>query len=186
MPHDRDARRRRSRGRARASRPAPSSFTASAPASLTKRIALRDGVLVRDLERAERHVRDHERPARAARDRAREDEHLLHRRGHRRVVAEHGHRRRVADEDEVGARLVREPAAGRVVGGDHDDRLPARLHLGQLGDRELPGRRGRGCRPLRANAHGVSPSRATLSMRRVEPTRTAPARTGGSKSATST
>ena len=99
-----------------------------------------DGVLVGDLERAERHVGDHERPARAARDRAGEDEHLLHRRRDGRVVAEHGHRGRVADEHEVGARLVGEAAAGRVVRGHHHDRLAPRLHLRELGDRELPGR----------------------------------------------
>ena len=143
-------------------------------------------VLVGDLERAERHVRDDERALRTACDRSGEDEHLLHRRRHGGVVAEDGHRGGVADEHEIGARLVRESPAGRVVRGDHDDRLPARLHLGELRDRELPGRRRRGSGLLGANAHHSSPSRTTLSMRRVEPTRTAPTRAGGSKSATST
>ena len=40
--------------------PAPSSFTASAPASFTKRMAFPNRILVGDLEGAERHVRDHE------------------------------------------------------------------------------------------------------------------------------
>ena len=143
-------------------------------------------VLVRDLERPERHVRDDERPARAARHGAREDQHLLHRRRDRRLVAEHGHRGRVADENEVCPCLVGEPATGRVVRRHHHDRLPPRLHLGELGQRQLARGGGRGSRLLGSNAHGVSPSRGTLSMRRVEPTRTAPARTGGSKSAIST
>ena len=54
--------------------------------------------------------------------------------------------------------------------------LAALLHRGQLGQGQLSHR----------NAHGSSPSRGTLSIRRVEPTRTAAARTGGSKGATST
>ena len=83
--------------------PAPSSFTASAPASFTKRIAFSKRLLVGDLERAERQVGDDERTPRAARHRAREQEHLVHRRGHGRVVAEDDHGRRVADEDEVDA-----------------------------------------------------------------------------------
>src|SRR5439155_16265334 len=102
-----------------------------------------------------------------------------------RVVAEDRHRGRVADEDDVDSSLVREATTGRVVGGDHRDRLAPPLHLGQLGERELAGGRGCGRRLLRADAHFESPSRATLSMRRTEPTRTAPARTGGSNSATS-
>ncbi len=144
------------------------------------------GVLVGDLERAERHVGDDERPPRAARHGRGQHEHLVHRRGHGRVVAEDGHRGRVADEHEVGARLVGEPSAGCVVRRHHDDRLAPRLHLCELGDGELAGSGGGRGGLLRSDAHGASPSRTTLSMRRVEPTRTAPARTGGSKSATST
>ena len=89
--------------------PAPSSFTASAPASFTKRIALRTRILVGDLERAERHVRDDERTLRPAGDCSCEDEHLLHRRRDCRGVAEDGHRRGVADEHEIRARFVGQP-----------------------------------------------------------------------------
>ena len=165
--------------------PAPSSLTASAPASFTKRIAFLHRLVVGHLERAERHVGDHEWTPCAARDRPREDEHLVHRRGDGRLVAEHRHRRGVADEHEVGAGLVGEPAAGGVVRGDHDDRLPPRLHLDELGQWELSRRGGRRRGLLWADAHPSSPSRTTLSMRRVDPMRTAPARTGGSKSARS-
>ena len=143
-------------------------------------------VLVRDLERAEGHVRDDERPTRPARDGARQHQHLVHRGRDGRVVAEHGHRRGVADEDEVDARLVGEAPSRRVVGGHHDDPLRAQLHLGELGERELPGSGSRGSRLLGTDAHSLEPpSRGTLSIRRVPPTRTAPARTGGSKSSTS-
>ena len=110
---------------------------------------------VRDLERAERHVGDHERPPRAARHRARQHDHLVHRRGDGGVVAEDGHRRRVAHEDEVGAGLVGEAAGRRVVRRDHDDRLAACLHAGQLGDGELAGGRRAGRRGARACAHDV-------------------------------
>ena len=92
--------------------PAPSSLTASAPASLTKRTAFSTRLLVGDLVGAERQVGDDERPPCAPRvDRAREDEHLVHRRGHGRVVAEHDHRGGVADEDQVDAGGVGEAAA---------------------------------------------------------------------------
>ncbi len=140
---------------------------------------------VRDLERAERHVGDHERPARTARHRARQHDHLVHRRGDGGVVAEDGHRRRVADEDEVGAGLVREAAGRRVVRRDHDDRLAARLHAGQLGDGELAGGGRAGCGGARACAHDSSSS-GRLSIRRVVPTRTAAASVGGSNGARAT
>ena len=143
-------------------------------------------VLVGDLEGAERHVRDDERPARAPVDRARQHDHLVHRRRHGRVVAEHGHRRRVADEDDVGAGRVGEPAGRGVVGRDHRDRLAARLELDELGQRDLAGRRRAGRGLARSGGHASSLSRTTLSIRRVEPTRIAAARTGGSKSARST
>ena len=122
--------------------PAPSSLTASAPPSLTRRIAFCDRVLVGDLVRAERHVADDERPLRAARDRARQEEHLVHRHRHGRVVAEHDH------AAESPTRTMSTPAAsasralGRVVGGDHHDLLAAALHLGELGDRQLSRSRG--------------------------------------------
>src|SRR6185312_4963940 len=92
-----------------------------------------------------------------------------------------------ADEDEVDARGVGEPAARRVVGRDHHDLVAAPLHLGQLGERQLAGRPGGVARGLRVVAHESSPSRRTLSIKRVEPTRTAAARTLASpRSSTST
>ena len=144
-------------------------------------------LLVRDLERAERHVGDHERPARAAVDRARQDDHLVHRRRHRRVVTEDDHRGRVADEDHVDARVVRDPARRSVVRGDHHDAVATTLHLCELRQRELAGRRGAGCGLARAGGHERSPfGSGMLSIRRTEPTRAAIARVGPSRSATST
>ncbi len=144
-----------------------------------------DRGLVRDLERAERHVRHDERPPRAACDRAREHDHLVHRGRHGRVVSEDGHRGRVADEHDVGAGLVGQAARRRVVRGHHHDRLAPCLQLDELGDRQLA-RRGStrgGC--SRPGAHAFSSS-GTLSIRRVDPTRTAAARTGGWKGAIAT
>ena len=115
----------------------------------------------------------------------RQHEHLLHRGRDGRVVAEHRHRGRVADEHEVGPRLVRETAGRRVVRRDHHDRLPALHQRRELGDRQLPGRGRAGSRGAGTCAHRSS-SRGTLSIRRVAPTRTAAARTGGSKGATRT
>ena len=100
-------------------------------------------VLVGDLVGAEGHVGDDERPPRAARCGAREEEHVLHRGRDGGVVAEHGHGGGVADEDEVDARRIGEPAARVVVGGHHDDPLAASLHLGEVGERQLPGGVGR-------------------------------------------
>ena len=74
---------------------------------------------------------------RAARGGAREDDHVLHRGRDGRVVPEHGHGGGVADEDEVDARGIGEPAARVVVGGHHDDLLAASLHLGEVGERQL-------------------------------------------------
>ena len=85
-----------------------------------------DRLLVGDLVRAERQVADHERPLRAAGHRARQEDHLVERHRHGRLVAEHHHRRGVADEDQLDAGLVRKPARGRVVRGDHHDLVAAR------------------------------------------------------------
>src|SRR5207244_2676266 len=81
-----------------------------------------------------------------------------------------------ADEDDVDAGCVGEPPARRVVGGDHHDLLAAALHLRELRQRELPVRPRRVLRRFLL-AHCNSPSRMTLSMRRVGPTRAATART---------
>ena len=181
MPADVSARTRESIG------PAPSSLTASAAASLTKRIAVSSACCVAHLVRAERQVGDHERPAGAAVDGAREDDHLVDRRGHGRVVAEHDHRGRVADEDQVDAGVVGDPPGRRVVRGHHHDAVAAALHLADLGQRQLA-RGGRaGCGLARTGGHERSPfGRGTLSISRVEPTRAATSRVGPSKSATST
>jgi hypothetical protein len=85
-------------------------LTASAPPSFTSRIAFVDRLLVGDLVRAERHVGDHERPLRAAGHRLRHEHDLVDVAGHGRLAAVHDHRRRVADEDQVDARRVGEPA----------------------------------------------------------------------------
>ena len=159
-----------------------------------------DGVVVRRLVGAEGHVPDDQGPLGRSRDRAGQEQHLVERHRQGRVVAENDHRRGVADEDQVDSGRVREPRAGRVVRGDHDDLLATRLHLEELGESQLSGcgsgRAGLAwtsahadssfwSRPSQAEAwHGTS--RITLSIKRVLPTRTAAASTRGSKSATST
>ena len=141
--------------------------------------------LVRDLKRTERHIGDDQGPLRAARDRAREHQHLLHRRRDCRVVSEDGHRRGVTDQDDVGPCSVGKPTGRGVVGGDHRDRRVTRFHAGEIRDRQLAGRGGAVAGCARAGTHESS-STGTLSMRRVVPTRTAAARTGGSNGAIST
>ena len=142
-----------------------------------------DGLLVGDLERAERHVADDHRMPSRARDGASEEQHLVHRHRDRRpFVAEHHHGGRVPDEDDVDARVFCEPRAGRVVGGHHHDLLAATLLLPELGQRQLPlGRCAHLTSPFLARPsqdeswHGIS--RTTLSIKRVLPTRTAAAST---------
>ena len=73
---------------------------------LDEALGVGDGLLVRLLVRAERHVADQERRAQAAADGGGQHQHLLHADGDGRVVAEHRHRRGVADEDEVDAGLL--------------------------------------------------------------------------------
>src|SRR5439155_26868985 len=97
-------------------------------------------------------------------------------------------RRGVADEDHVDAGVLREAGPGSVVGGHHHDPLAAFFHLRELRQRQLSFRDAHlspfSVRPSQAEAwHGTSTT--TLSMRRVPPTRTAAARTLGSKSASS-
>src|SRR5207244_2610243 len=87
--------------------------------------------------------------------------------GRRAGVAEHDHRGGVADEDHVDPGVLGEARAGRVVGGDHHDLVATLLHSGEFGQRQLAG----------GDAHWRSPSRRTLSIKRVEPTRTAAERT---------
>ena len=140
-------------------------------------------LLVGDLERAERHVADDDRMPGRTRDRARQEQHLVHRHGDgRALVAEDDHCGRVADEDDLDARVLGEPRSRRVVRGDHDDLLAALLHGGELGQGQLSlGRCAHFGSPLLVRPsqdeswHGTS--RITLSMRRVFPTCTAAAST---------
>jgi hypothetical protein len=133
-----------------------------------------DRLLVGDVVAPEGEVADNERPLRRTRDGACQEQHLVHGRGDGAVVTEHDHRGGVADEDEIDARVLGEPRPRRVVRGDHDDLLAVALHRGELRQRQL------------SSFHPSSPSRTTLSISRVSPTRTAAARTRGSKSASST
>ena len=74
---------------------------------------------------------------------------------------------------ELDAGLVGDAPARGVVGGHHRDLLAAALQLEQLGQRQLA---------VGPDAYLLtigSPSRTTLSIRRVAPTRTAAARTRG-------
>ena len=138
--------------------PAPSSFTASAPASLTKRIALRTA------SSSETWNEPNGMSAitsgrRAPRVTARVSTSISS------IVAgtvESWPSMVIAAESPTStrsdARLVGEAAARRVVRGHHHDRLSPRLHLRELGDREPSGRGRGGCGLLRADAHVVSPS----------------------------
>ena len=48
---------------------------------------------------------------------------VVHRHVQRVVVAEHDHGHRVADQDQVDLRTVRDPGGGCVVGSHHDQRV---------------------------------------------------------------
>jgi hypothetical protein len=96
-----------------------------------------DGFVLRDLIRPERHVGDDERIRCAATHAAREHDHLVHRDRHRRRAAEHGRARGIPDEDEIHARLIRQPRARRVVRRHHDDAPTLGAHGKQIGEREL-------------------------------------------------
>ena len=143
-------------------------------------------VLVGYLVRAERHVANHQRPAHRARYRAGHEQHLVH--GHRdgRFVAEDHHGGAVADQEDVHAGGFGQSCASCVVRGHHRDPGTGALHLRQLRQRQLGGN-------LRLPGTGVaaghpSPSlfRRTLSISRVDPTTTAAARVGPSRSAIAT
>ena len=99
------------------------------------------GVLVAHLVRHERQVGHDERPAAGARHRRGEHQHLVHRRGHRRGVAEHDHGRRVADQHEVDAGALGDAARRVVVGGDHHERAAVALGLRELAAGAACGRR---------------------------------------------
>ena len=127
--------------------PAPSSFTASAPASFTNRIALRtasSSETWNEPNGMSAMTSGLDAPRVTARVRISISS----------IVAgtvESWPSTVIAAESPTSTRsdagLVGEAPAGRVVRRDHDDRLPPRLHLGELGEGELPGR-GRGGRGL--------------------------------------
>ncbi len=102
-------------------------------------------LLVGDLVRAEWKVADEKRRPQPAPHGAREHEHLVEVDADGRRVAQHGHGARVADEDHVDAGLLGGARTREVVGGDHDDRVAAALHLGHAwqGDRQAVDRGGR-------------------------------------------
>ena len=95
-----------------------------------------DRLLVGRLVGAEGQVADQQRRAQAAADRGGEHQQLVdgHRHGVR--VAEHVVGGAVADQDDVDAGGLDGLGARVVVGGDHDDRLAQRAHLGELGERD--------------------------------------------------
>ena len=157
--------------------PPRSSLTASQPASLMNRWALRDRLLVRVLVGAERHVADEERRLQAPPGGGGEHQHLVHPDRDGRVVTEDGHRPGVADEDDVDARLLGDLGRREVVGGDHRDRLAQLLHLADPRDRDLGSFVRRRVRYAWWGAHQVScpsspigrGSMITLSIRRASP-----------------
>jgi hypothetical protein len=92
---------------------------------------------MRALVGAEREVADQERRSQSAAHRPGQHQHLLDRdRGCRRV-AEDRHRGGVAGEHQIHARLLGYLCRGKVVGGDHHDRLalPLLLRQQRQGDR---------------------------------------------------
>src|SRR5438477_523723 len=62
-------------------------------------------------------------------------DHLVHPDGRRGVITEHDHRGRVPDQDDVDSSFFSHEPGGVVVGGDHDDGLTIRLHLGDTRER---------------------------------------------------
>ena len=92
-------------------------------------------VLVGALIRAEGHVADQKRRAHAAPDGSGHRDHLVHPDGRRGVITEHDHRGRVPDQDDVDSSFFSHEPGGVVVGGDHDDGLTIRLHLGDTRER---------------------------------------------------
>ena len=85
-----------------------------------------------------RQVGDDEAVGLGPSDRGRVVHHVLHGDLQGVFVAEHHHRQRVADENEVGAGFADHARGGRVVRGQHDQRVitVALLGRGDLGRRE--------------------------------------------------
>ena len=132
----RDGRRREFRHRVRArtsSTRGPSILTASAPASLTKRMALATSLGDRAVIAAEGHVGHDERAANGAADGARVVEHLVDGDGKGVFMAEDDLAERIADQDEIDACLVDKARGGVVVGGERRDGLALALHFAERG-----------------------------------------------------
>ena len=115
----------------------PSIFTASAPASLMKRAALRSAS--RWLTWYDANGMSATRNARFTprRHRARVVQHLLHGDGQGVFVAQHHHAQRVADQDHVNAGFVHQPRAGVVVGGEAGDEFLALFLFEKSGSGDL-------------------------------------------------
>ena len=113
----------------------PSSFTAWAPA-LHQRGGVADGVLGRHVVAHPRQVADDERLGLGPGDGGHVVGHVVDGDLQGVVVAEHHHGHRVADEDEIDAGFVGHPGTGRVVGGDHHQRIAAGADLAARGQPE--------------------------------------------------
>ena len=111
----------------------PSILTASAPASLTKRMALLRPSAMEAVIAAEGHICDDQRATDGAADGAGVVEHLVHGDGEGVFMAEDDHGERVADEEQVDSSFVDQAGAGVVVGGERGDGLALALHFGERG-----------------------------------------------------
>ena len=90
----------------------PSTFTASAPASFTKRIRIPQRLVHIALIRAKRHVRHQQRPLHAAPHRLRVVQRFVQRQRQRAVVAQHHHRHRIAHQHHVHAGFIHNRPVG--------------------------------------------------------------------------
>ena len=124
--------------------PPRSSFTASQPASLTKRCAVR---MASSLETS--YEPNGRSPTSSGVDEPTPDgggehEQLVERHRNRGGVAEHRHGAGVAHEHHVHAGLLGDLGARVVVCGDHGDRLAEGLLAGERGERDRLALGGRG------------------------------------------
>ncbi len=95
-----------------------------------------DRLLDRDLVGEERHVAHDEAVLARADDGLRVVDHLVERHGQGRLVPEEHVRERVADEDDLDARVVHRPRLHEVVGRDHGEALLLALQVAESGDRD--------------------------------------------------
>ena len=106
-----------------AMRTPPSSLIAPQPVSFITRAAL-EGLLLRRLVGAERHVDHDQRLLGAAHHRMALQDHHVERHRHRGLEPVHHHAERVADQDHVAV-FVDEARGMRVIGGQQHDRIAA-------------------------------------------------------------